>query len=178
MNGNDPRSLSQADAARILGKTGRTLRYWTDQGAPRNADGTYSIPDLVEWLITKSASSGGDLNLEAERARLAKEQADKTALENEVRRGRLVEAEEVLRTWTDLIAAARARLLAMPSKLGPMLTNVGDANVAASRIREEVYAALSELAEPVGSSSGSSADNLGAASDVDARGLGGHSEET
>lgn len=178
MNGNDPRSLSQADAARILGKTGRTLRYWTDQGAPRNADGTYSIPDLVEWLIQARASSPGDLVLESERARLAKEQADKTALENQVRRGKLVEVEEVRQLWTDLVAAARARLLAMPSKLGPMLTNIADANVAASRIRDEVYAALSELSESGRRARGSSNGDLGSASGVDGRGVGGHSEET
>lgn len=55
--------------------------------------------------------------LTAERARLAKEQADAQALKNGKLRGELVEAAEVARTWSDLLRSVRARILAVPSRL-------------------------------------------------------------
>jgi len=55
--------------------------------------------------------------LTAERARLAKEQADAQALKNAKMRGELVEASEVERTWAGVLRQLRARILAVPSRL-------------------------------------------------------------
>lgn len=55
--------------------------------------------------------------LTAERARLAKEQADAQALKNAKLRGELVEAGEVERAWSDVLRQVRARILSVPSRL-------------------------------------------------------------
>src|SRR3954447_17474231 len=56
----------------------------------------------VTWTVARAMAEAGmaafgaaPLDLDAERARLAKEQADRTAMENERQRGRLVDAYEV-----------------------------------------------------------------------------------
>ena len=56
-------------------------------------------------------------NLTAERARLAKEQADAQALKNAKLRDELVDAAEVERVWSDTFRQVRARILAVPSRL-------------------------------------------------------------
>ena len=69
---------------------------------------------------------------------------------------------EVAQVWQNHILAAKAKLLSMPAKLGPQLVNNTDAASIAARIREEIYAALIELAE---------------SSDVEANGMDGEGEQ-
>jgi phage terminase Nu1 subunit (DNA packaging protein) len=82
----------------------------------------------VTWTVTRAMAEAGlvvsgaaPLDLDAERARLAKEQADRAAMENERLRGRLVDAEAVKRLIERLVGAANARLGALPSKLAPVV---------------------------------------------------------
>src|SRR3954454_23621439 len=82
----------------------------------------------VAWIVAHElaeaglvASGSAPLDLDAERARLAKEQADKTAMENDRLRGKLVDAEAVKRLIERLVGAANARLGALPSKLAPVV---------------------------------------------------------
>lgn len=140
------------ETARLLGISEQALwKAVKDRGCPVLKVGgpgkpnVYHWPDVIAWRVQDLMPEELDLN--AERARLAKEQADKTALENAVRRGQMVDALVVVNEWTDQIAAARSRLLATPTKLAPQLVGLQDANVVALAIRTEIYAALAELAE-------------------------------
>ena len=166
-------SLSQQDAAALLGVTARTLREWSD--APRNANGSYPGPDLVKWAISRAAPDSGEFD--SQRERLAAAQAEKVEAENAVRRGFLADVRAVLAAWTDLIAAFRAKVLAIPTKLAPQLTNVSDPKRIADIIRGELYAALAELADgdwigqPDGPAEGSSGDG-GAAPEPDGKRVG------
>jgi phage terminase Nu1 subunit (DNA packaging protein) len=135
--------LKQKDAAELLGVAPRTLRDW-DASAdppPRNEDGSYSGPALVAWFT----ADGGAGDFDSQRERLAAAQAEKVETENAIRRGQLLFAEDAERLWTDLILAARSRLLAMPGKLAPTLADLSDPGAIATAIRVEVYAALTEL---------------------------------
>lgn len=135
--------LTQQQAAALIGVTARTLRDWAD--APRNLDESYNGPELVQWLLAKRSSKTG-LDLEEERARLAKEQADKAALDNAVRRSELADLAAVAEVWGALLAAFRARMLATPSKLAPTV-NPGNPNLARDAIEHELSAILAELAD-------------------------------
>lgn len=169
-------ALTQRECAAALGVDERTVRRWSDEDdpVPRNGDYTYNLPLVIAWWHARESGSGLDLN--AERARLAKEQADKTALDNEQRRGRLLSADQVELAWSNHIANARARLLSMPPKLGPQLTNVADPNIIATRIRAEVNAALWELViddQPAAAADQSDPD-MEAAAGIDDQPVGGH----
>ena len=133
-------ALNQTQAAALLSVAPRTLRDWID--APRNGDGTYPGPALVAYYVGKL---GGGSEYDTQRERLAAAQAEKVEAENAVRRGELAELGSVAAEWSALIHACRAKLLSMPSKLGPQLIHVADPTVIAARIRAEVYAALVEL---------------------------------
>ena len=142
MKGTDLQRLTQQQAAFLLSVAPRTLRDWPD--APRNEDGTYPGAALVAYYLNKS---GGDMEFADQRQRLAAAQAEKTETENAVRRGELRIASHVDRVWSDHIAAARAKLLSMPSKLAPQITDIHEPQLIAAAIRAEVTAALAELAE-------------------------------
>lgn len=84
-------------------------------------------------------------NLTAERARLAREQADAQALKNAVLRRELVPVAEVAREWGDVLRSIRARILAVPSRVRSALPHLTAADVAV--LDRETRAALEDLAE-------------------------------
>lgn len=83
-------------------------------------------------------------NLTAERARLAREQADAQALKNAVLRRELVPVAEVAREWGDVLRGIRARILAVPSRVRSALPHLTAADAAV--LDREARAALAELA--------------------------------
>lgn len=138
--------LNQKSVGAAVGVSARTIQNWCDQGCPRNEDGTYSAPAVVQWLLAQQ-NTGSEYD--TQRERLAAAQAEKVETENRLRRQELAEMAEVADAWSDHIANARSKLLSMPAKLGPQLVNLADPAVIASKVRTEVYASLLELAADV-----------------------------
>lgn len=90
-------------------------------------------------------SGGGDIA--EEKTRLTKAQADKAELEVSELEGQLIPAQLVQDTWTDFVANARAKLLALPSKIAHQVIAMDKYAEAELLIKENVHDALSELAE-------------------------------
>jgi len=120
---------------------------------PRSADSTYDVPRLAEWLrdyiIRKNSvitsTDSALLNPQQELARKNKELADKTALENETRRGELIETDDVEAAWTDILARVKARMLRLPSAVAPLVLGEDDQIVIQETIEDMVRDALSEM---------------------------------
>jgi phage terminase Nu1 subunit (DNA packaging protein) len=142
-------NLSQIQVATLLGITPRTLRDWAD--APRNDDGSYHGPAIVAYFIAKrcgSENEDGDRH-PTQRERLAAAQAEKVEAENRIRRGELVEIEQLGAEWDDLVLSARAKLLSLPTKVAPQLIGRTDPNAIRAILKTEINAALAELARPL-----------------------------
>lgn len=142
--------------AKALNLTTRRVHQLKAEGLPTVGRGQYELGPCMAWYIRYLQNAlekrGPNINpdtpdLLAEKTRLAREQGDKLAIENAISRGELVYADDVVNTWADHISSAKAKLLAMPTKLAPQLVNQSNANVIAGRISEEVDNALVELAE-------------------------------
>jgi phage terminase Nu1 subunit (DNA packaging protein) len=142
--------------AKALNLTTRRVHQLKAEGLPTVGRGQYELGPCMAWYIRYLQNAlekrGPNINpdtpdLLAEKTRLAREQGDKLAIENAISRGELVYVDDVVNTWADHISSAKAKLLAMPTKLAPQLVNQSNANVIAGRIREEVDNALVELAE-------------------------------
>jgi hypothetical protein len=110
------------------------------------------------------------LDLNRERARLAKEQADRTALANAVARGDVIPSAVATQQWSDHIVAARARMLAIAPKYSPQVAGITDVNVIASIIKDAVHEALDELAQ--WRPAGGSAETLEVAAELDRKPVG------
>jgi phage terminase Nu1 subunit (DNA packaging protein) len=89
------------------------------------------------------------LDFNAERTRLTKEQADKTEMENRVKRGELLEVDEVTRYTTSLLHSVKSKLLALPSQLSQYLAHKEPADIE-SQLADAVYDSLTELVEELG----------------------------
>jgi phage terminase Nu1 subunit (DNA packaging protein) len=163
------RKLNQQDAAYILGVTSRSLRDWAD--APRNDDGTYDAQALVRWRTEKLEGSG-TLDLNAERARLAKWQADKTEQDVELRAGRMLDAEAVQQWVAGMIATARQRLVQLPETVRQIAPPEHGERIT-REVRRLVHEALAELAASRGDAPVADVPALGAPADADGDGMGG-----
>lgn len=113
-------ALTQEMLAEVHGVTARSIRGWDTDGHPRNTDGTYSASASIAWRIDRELHGG--LNLNGERARLARAQSEKAELDLKVRRGTLLERSDVVREGQTLVVAMRARMRALPSRLTPELS--------------------------------------------------------
>jgi len=108
--------------------TPQTLTKYARVGMPVDVTGrsgqanVYDTAACYRWLVQyelqrRTGSTGQVLNLDAERARLTKAQADHEELKTRRLAGELISHEDVTRGWCAIIGAARARLLGLPAKL-------------------------------------------------------------
>jgi phage terminase Nu1 subunit (DNA packaging protein) len=86
--------------------------------------------------------------LTAERARLAREQAEAVSLKNAVTRGELVRLATVQRSAEIIFAAFRERCLSIPGKVAAICEMRSRGEVE-QIVRDEVYEALDELSRPI-----------------------------
>ena len=142
--------------AKALNLTTRRVHQLKAEGLPTVGRGQYELGPCMAWYIRYLQNAlekrGPNVNpdtpdLLAEKTRLAREQGDKLAIENSIKRGELVYVSDVISVWSEHISGAKAKLLSLPSKVAPQLVNQPNANVIAGRIREEVDIVLTELAE-------------------------------
>ncbi len=137
-----------------LGLDRRTIAKRLEGVAPAEGEGRSARYRMAEAAVAiwgraggggaSASGSGEPLDLTAERARLAKFQADKTELEVAVLRGDLIPGEVVKATWGDYIAAARAKLIALPSTAAPRVAG-GTLREVELELRDLVHQALAEL---------------------------------
>lgn len=103
----------------------------------------YESRDVVPLLF--DALDPDQLDLSKERARLAHHQANKVSLEEDTLRGKLVPVEEVKRNWCEMVAAARAKLLALPQRIAQVAVGGSSIREVEESARKEIYDALREL---------------------------------
>lgn len=90
-------------------------------------------------------SGTGDIT--EEKTKLTAAQARKAELEVEQLEGNLIPAKLVQDTWIDYVANARAKLIALPSRIAHQVITVENYPEAEQIIKDKVYEALEELGE-------------------------------
>ena len=90
-------------------------------------------------------TNSGDLN--EERTRLTKAQADRAELELLEKEADLISSDTIKTVWSDYVSNVRSKLLALPSKLGHHTQAAETYAEAEAIIKEAVYECLEELSE-------------------------------
>ena len=88
-------------------------------------------------------TNSGDLN--EERTRLTKAQADKAELELQEKENELISTDLIKTIWSDYVSNVRSKLLALPSKLGHLTQAAETYAEAEAIIKESIYECLEEL---------------------------------
>jgi phage terminase Nu1 subunit (DNA packaging protein) len=156
-------AVSRRQCCDILGWSPNTFDRAVRDGMPvaerpsgRGTDYVVFMGDVIRWIVEQELRAAGHepdehvkLDLNAERARLAKEQADKTELENRLARKELLPAAEVAKADEIVFAGLRDRVMAVQS-VAPLLCDAAlkDGERAVRPILRE---ALTSALEDIGS---------------------------
>ena len=95
----------------------------------------------------KFTKRDGTGDVQEERARLTKAQADERELMVAKLRGELIDADDVQRIWSEYIGNCRAKLLSLPTKAAHHVLSVDNYAEAEQIIKDLVYEALEEMVE-------------------------------
>jgi phage terminase Nu1 subunit (DNA packaging protein) len=119
----------------------------------------------VPWVVLHRETPPG-----SQRERLAKEQADKVALENAVKRGELIFSDQVAEVLLTLSADLASRHDALPGRMASELAGINEPAVIRQRLLDELRAvrasfadAITKLADALGSAEDSGGDSEAAA---------------
>jgi phage terminase Nu1 subunit (DNA packaging protein) len=121
----------------------------TGRGSTVRIDTHKALAWLAARALERVSVEGKPLDLNAERARLAKEQADHAALKNAVLRGELLDANEVVAGWQDAVGRARSLLLGLPPACADevtLLARAGGSAKVRDFLADRIHDALTELA--------------------------------
>ena len=139
-----------SELAQIFGISQRRIQEFVQLGIlDKQKRGQYSLRDCTKAYIRflRDKQSRYPVDLQNERARLTKIQADRAAIELQLARGEVVGTDEVSKVWADLVLACRSKLLALPTSLGPGLLAERDLAGVSALLRDAIEDALTELSE-------------------------------
>lgn len=138
----------------IFGVKDRRVRQMAEEGVlERVAKGRYNLVDSLKnyILALKVAAEGtgvadldSDINIDEEKAIHERVKRHISELKLQTMKGELHKSKDVEKVMTDMLAAFRTRILAIPSKTAPAL-EARDANYIKDRLLAECTEALSEL---------------------------------
>jgi len=128
--------------AGLLGISTRRLGQLHSEGIAVKVDrGLYDAAATVQNMLLhasgKAGAASAELDLDRERARLAKEQADGHEIKNTIARGELLIAADVERTWADACRQTRSAMLAVTGRVRAATTiEAADAAILDREIRD------------------------------------------
>jgi phage terminase Nu1 subunit (DNA packaging protein) len=147
----DMGSVTATDLGEWLGLSAPRIHALAREGRiPRRGDGRFdlkpAVRGYVESLRQKAGSSALAQNpeLNAEKIRMARESADKTALQNARARGEMIATADVAKAWAEIVTDLRAALLALPSRVA---ASVGLDRAAMTALDREMRDALESIAD-------------------------------
>ena len=134
--------LTLTQLSELVGRKHETVRRMLDGLKPIRTDGRsrfYESRPALERIFGTDT-----IDLSRERARLASAQAGAQELKNEETAGRLLDRDEVVKTWATRISAAKSKLRSIPKRLRSMVPRF-TASMAVM-VQKMIDEALDELA--------------------------------
>lgn len=145
-------TFNKTEIATLFGVTTEAVNKWMHAGCPDEGKHGRAVqfyaPDVIKWRTQGVETETGQvLNLAAERAKLAKEQADKAAMENAILRGDLVRVSDLETVWAAVAVAVKSKLLSIPTKVAANVAEHMTANEVQELIDKAIREALEELSD-------------------------------
>ena len=150
----DSITVSAAVLGDLFGVTDRRIRQMAEEGiVARAAKGRYKLVESIKnYLLTlKLAAEGvgveladGEINFDEEKALHERVKRHISELKLQTMKGELHKAADVESVMMDMLVAFKTRVLAIPTKVAPILEN-RDAAFIKERLTSEVMEALNEL---------------------------------
>jgi len=136
--------------AESLGMSARSVQLLETRGiAVRVAHGKYDLGASVRNFVAdlEAEASPADNEFELQRTRVYRARAEILEAQSQALRGQLHDAELVKEVVTEGISDIRAKFLAIPTRLAPILADEPDSAKCSEIIRDAIYEALTECSK-------------------------------
>lgn len=146
--------VSSTVLADLFGLTTRRIRMLADEGViQKTSRGRYNLQENIKSYIVylkasqdlKEKTIDDELDPDKERALLTRRQREKLDLEIAAMRGKMHLSGDVERVMNDMLANFRAKLIAMPTKVAPILIAKNDVSEVQELLQREIFETLQEL---------------------------------
>jgi phage terminase Nu1 subunit (DNA packaging protein) len=145
----DDAIVTEAGLAEFFDVTDRTVRGLAERGVIERAGaGVYRLKAATRAYVghLRERAAGRENSVTQQRERLVRAQAERLERENEIARGDVIPRSEAVAAWTQYIQFCRSKLLALPTRLAPLVAERPLADVRET-LTDAVHEALSELTE-------------------------------
>jgi phage terminase Nu1 subunit (DNA packaging protein) len=138
-----------AQFAEICGVSPQAVTAWIDAGMPcergrgKGHAVTVTLAKALPWVLARREPAG------SQRERLAKEQADKIALENTTKRGELIYAGHVAEVLSAMSADLAARHDAVPGRTASEFAGINEPAVIRARLLDELRGVRGAFADAI-----------------------------
>ena len=175
-----------------LGLDGRRLRDILTRVTPIEVKGRskfYLLRDVVPH-VAKYIGAPDVIDLNVERARKMKAEAELAEMELAKLRGETINVDAAAIVWGEVLGVAKSRLLSIPAKLAPIVAVEDAPAICKALIEEQVFEVLDELADELADEIAAWAEDPGSgvdedggdgtetAAEIDDQRVGGHPPET
>lgn len=138
--------------SKIIGVTDRQIRNLADEGILiKSGHGKYNLVEsLKSYIIMLKTnkdiqSKSNEYDLDEEKTKHERLKIEKTEIELKIMKGQLHAAEDVELVMTDMLTYFRTKIMGLPTKLAPQLTNMQRAIDIETILVDECRLALGEL---------------------------------
>lgn len=125
------KKVNKRELAEIFGKSQEAIGKWQKEGMPvqkkaksKGKQNTYDTANVYEWLIAKHQDEN-PREIDIERTRLIRAQAEAKELENQLARAELLPVPLVEMTWQAILTSARSHMLSLASKTRNQFPDLG-----------------------------------------------------
>ena len=141
-------TVGPAELADVLLMTRANVSRLAQRGVvTRVGTGRYSlIASCTDYIKFLKASGRYGSEPGSAKGRFQEARAQIAEIELRDRVDGLLEREAVDRAWAAIVESVRSRILALPAKVGPLAHGARTIAEASEAVRQEVYAALTEIA--------------------------------
>lgn len=137
--------LTLAEVAQRTQRPDSTVDDWIKRGLPSRKEGRNRVVRLDDLLVFLAHDDG--LPQGSQRERLAKAQAEKVEMENEQRRGRMIDANIVEETLLGVGAYLAREHDALPGRVASEFAGINEPAVIRARLMEELRIVRDGLAQ-------------------------------
>jgi len=142
--------FNRKDTAEVMGVSTQAIGLWNmEQQKKKGATGNrvyYDIREVVQLRLKEAANRSGNApDIQREKSRLTKLQADKADLEYKKMKGELISTDTVTEHWENLFVAFRSKILAIPTRAAAVALNATSIPDVEEKLEAFLLEALEEL---------------------------------
>ncbi len=141
------KSMTQAEYARYRGISRQHVSRLVKLGAIRPDKAGKIDPVEADKALDRDSPIGGKESFYEARARKEAALASLRELELQIKQGGYLHAETAERIWGETISRCRSRLLAIPTRLAPIIVHCKTPAEAQAKIETVIHEALTELSQ-------------------------------